>query len=484
MKKIFAFILVLLLLTSCSEISDINIENETGKHTETAASAEGADPYADLFRIAPESNDGKVITILTHDYHAYEFLAPEYNMELINDSVYDRNMAVEELLDVKIKVLTRPGYYEDREEFWNEVLSSIMADDGAYDIVCAMVSCMQPYATPEYYLDILKFDNVNLDNPWWVTSMKSDLSLQGKLISVIGDMNLSLYNQFPVVFSNKTILENYGIDTVSLYTSVSDGKWTFDMLFNLASGIKEDLNGDGEILPETDIFDLSIAKTPFWALQAAFNLPNIELDENGIPYVVGLTERYADAAGFLASNIHANPCVTLESDNYNIVNIFTEDRSAFYISRLNDVEQMRDMENDFTILPFPKLDEEQDIYRTLIATATNMTYIPITADDPALVGRVLESLAYYSFRDVVPAYYETKLKERYSRDEDTKKMLDIIRAGAVLPFEYAYSTALNDPSSVMAFAVLDNTADKLSSTIDSKTKSWNKAIEKLIENYN
>ncbi len=483
MKQLSILILASLLLASCSDTSDVQTGKETDTVTETAVVTEEADPLAELFKIQPESNDGKVITVLTHDYHAYEMLAPEQNAELINDAVYGRNMAVEELLDVKFEVLTRPGYFEDRAEFWNVVSSSIMAGDGAHDIVCAMVSCMQPYATPEYYLDILTLEDVNLDNPWWVSSMKTDLSLQGKLICVIGDMNLSLYNQFPVVFANTSVLGSHDIDTASLYSSVNDGTWTFEKVFSLARGTEQDLNGDGKIEPEVDNIGLGIMKTPFWALQAAFDLHNITLDDGGNPYVVGLTERYANAAEYLASNIHGNLSVTIEGDMYEITETFAEGRGAFHISRLNDVEQMRNMEDNFAILPFPKLDEEQDTYRTLIATATNMTYIPVTVDDPALIGRVLESLAYYSCRDVVPAYYETALKERYSRDEETKKMLDIIRLGAVLPFEYAYSTALNDPHKVMALAVFDNTAGKLSSTIQARTKSWEKAIEKLMDSY-
>ena len=288
---------------------------------------------------------------------------------------------------------------------------------------------------------------------------------------------------FPVVFANAAILEDHIIDLATLYSSVNDGTWTSGKLFSFVRGMEQDINGDGVIEPETDKIGLGIVKTTFWALQAAFDLHNIALDDKGSPYVVGLTERYSYAAEFLASNIHANPSVTIEGDVYSITETFAGSRSAFLISRLNDVEHMRNMNDDFAILPFPKLDEEQDVYRTLIATATNMTYIPVTVDDPALIGRVLESLAYYSRRIVVPAYYETALKERYSRDENTKEMLDIIRLGAVLPFEYAYSTALEWPHYVMADAVINNYAGQLSSTIASKTKIWNISIEKLLDSY-
>ena len=102
MKQLFILILASLLLTSCSGTVDM----QTEKNTDSAIVTEEADPLAELFRIKPESNEGKIITILTNEYHGYEFLAPEYNMELINDAVYDRNMAVEELLGIDIEVQT------------------------------------------------------------------------------------------------------------------------------------------------------------------------------------------------------------------------------------------------------------------------------------------------------------------------------------------------------------------------------------------
>ena len=113
-----------------------------------------------------------------------------------------------------------------------------------------------------------------------------------------------------------------------------------------------------------------------------------------------------------------------------------------------------------------------------------MTYVPITTNDPALTGKVLESLAYYGHKLVVPAYYDTALKERYSRDPETSVMLELIREHAVLPFEYAYSTALEWPHTMLANAILTNKAGSLASDVASKTKVWNNRIEKLMKAYN
>ena len=44
----------------------------------------------------------------------------------------------------------------------------------------------------------------------------------------------------------------------------------------------------------------------------------------------------------------------------------------------------------------------------------------MTCNDPDAVSAVLEALASEGYRTLRTAYFDTALKEKYSRDEDTK----------------------------------------------------------------
>ncbi len=155
------------------------------------------------------------------------------------------------------------------------------------------------------------------------------------------------------------------------------------------------------------------------------------------------------------------------------------------MAKLENLDMWRDMESDYAVLPFPKYDENQEKHLSLIATATQMIYIPTTTNDDALTGKVCEALSYYSYKDVVPAYYDVALKNKYSRDENTRDMLEIIRSGAVLPFEYAYSTMIaGDPWPNKLLS--DCTCllpGQLASKLASVTKTWQTGIEKAMEAY-
>nr|MBQ4319730.1 hypothetical protein [Clostridia bacterium] len=60
--------------------------------------------------------------------------------------------------------------------------------------------------------------------------------------------------------------------------------------------------------------------------------------------------------------------------------------------------------------------------------------VPITIDNPELVGAVLELLAYKNRADVFPIYYETLLGEKIARDRESVEMLDLIFASVTYDF--------------------------------------------------
>ncbi len=81
------------------------------------------------------------------------------------------------------------------------------------------------------------------------------------------------------------------------------------------------------------------------------------------------------------------------------------DMSFFFI------EELREMETDFGIIPYPKYDENQSSYATRLCYYMP-TVVPITIKGERLdrAGVMLEALACEYASNVVPAYYEIALK--------------------------------------------------------------------------
>ena len=109
------------------------------------------------------------------------------------------------------------------------------------------------------------------------------------------------------------------------------------------------------------------------------------------------------------------------------------------------------MTSDYGIIPYPKFDEAQEQYLTRIQDAVALVCVPITLFDEKTeaVGAALEALAAESYRNVTAVYFEVAMKVKYSRDDISSQMLDIVRGGAYLNFASIYNESIGNPWFVM-----------------------------------
>ncbi len=422
---------------STSDTENGDAGNSQNVDTADEAETELETTVDDLFVIEKQDYDEKTFSILTTETQQYEYDAEEYADEGVNDAIYDRNAAVEELLELKFDFIYKPGDWANAASFRSLVTNSVIAQDGAYDIVSGMISCTQPIATSNYCLSVYDVPYINLDNPRWVSELQNDLTVDGKLFGFIGDVSLSMYKRLSVVFANQGIITDAGMGNP--YELVKNSQWTLDTMIAMSESISFDLNGDGKINYADDLIGMMANEVVYRSIQASFDMHVIDIGEDGMPTILSITDNFATAVEKLYNFWKTDS--TYIVDGLDALK-FVENHGMFYMGKLESLDAMRDMEADYAILPFPKYEESQSKYLTLIATATQMYYIPVTTNDPELTGKTAEALSYYSYKNVVPAYYEVSLKNKYSRDEDTQQMLDIIREGAVMPFEYCYSTTI------------------------------------------
>lgn len=107
------------------------------------------------------------------------------------------------------------------------------------------------------------------------------------------------------------------------------------------------------------------------------------------------------------------------------------------------MDYYRELNFDFGLIPYPKYDEAQTAYTTRLGTVCPAVCVPVTCNDPDAVSAVLEALASEGYRTLRTAYFDTALKEKYSRDEDTKEMIDLLISGISVDFGDIYVYTLN-----------------------------------------
>lgn len=139
------------------------------------------------------------------------------------------------------------------------------------------------------------------------------------------------------------------------------------------------------------------------------------------------------------------------------------------------------MTDDYGIIPTPKLDEKQENYVTYNLGTYYMAILK-TAKDPEMSAVMLEALNAESYKSVVGAYFDTALKGKYSRDEKTAEMLDLILSNAFFDFTFV-NEAATDHIVMWFFSQAANGVEGISGAYESNRVNFEEKLKTLLETY-
>ena len=149
------------------------------------------------------------------------------------------------------------------------------------------------------------------------------------------------------------------------------------------------------------------------------------------------------------------------------------------MSAIGNAVGLRDMESDFGVLPYPKYNPEDENYRNRNFGSSYFA-IPITAKNLEMSAVVLEAQNFYSYRDVRPTYYETILKDKVARDQETAEMLDLVIDTCYIDPFFVYGTNLSYVAD-KPFNLIVSKSDTYASEMQRLEKPVSKQLDKLIE---
>lgn len=480
MKRIWICLLAALLLASCGQTVTEETTADTAADTNTVEETEPEteDPYRDT--VEAEDFGGRVFNLLLRDegsevsWSIFDAVAEEATGEGINDAIYNRNLSINEKYNIEI-------LGDMNRNSLSALNNSVKAGDSTYDAAFLNTydscSAAQAGSLMEYGM----LDAITLTKPYWDQRCISDLSIAGKTYFLTGDISTIDKKATWILMFNKNLINSFDLE--SPYDLVNEGTWTIDKFQEMSSDVSSDLNGDGEWTIE-DQYGLATTPDTVHGLFYSCGGRYIVKDENDLPTFdmnIDLCTTIVETAGKILSNKQNTLLSTNLKSSSNVFvdlrNCFVEGRSLFYGEVMFHVAGLREMADDFGIIPMPKLNEAQAEYITYTNPAGPMLVVPMTTGDLNCTGKVLESLASASHYTLTPAYYDIALKGKYARDEDSAAMLDILFANRVYDLTQAYGWG-SMPASIKDLAVKGST--DLASLVASKQSSFDSAVEKFV----
>jgi len=499
-KKIIAFLLSLLLsagsIVSCSN-NKADSENDTKpSNAENTApdDTSGGDNVniddlssAEQRKLIPDNLPdttfgGRDFLIGTTTSKEYEILSEELTGEVTNDSVYDRNIRLEDRFDIKIKsVITEAPY--------DEVKTVVTSGTYTYDIVGFINYLTYIPVTAGVLYNWCEIPYIDLSKPWHNSLANTDATINNKLFTINSDLSISTLLYTYGMFFNYSIMEDYGYSSADLYNIVFEGGWTMDKMYEITSQIWEDGNGNGKHDP-TDIHGYAVSNGEVnthdvWL--AGLDISILEKNADGEYEATFFSEHTLEALEKVNRLYHESDGSLYDTtdDWRNIPKYFSNGYVAMTQLYFGETsESLGDMEDTYGILPLPKNDAEQENYYTNCWDQFTVFAIPATmrAEDADVIGIVYEALAAESYKYVYPAYYDQALKSRYSAEPTTAEIIDLIMAGRKLDFTFQFGGKLQDLPYIFRHMIKNNETD-VASKYQKVRKALNKSIKSVIELY-
>ncbi|MBO5127321.1 MAG: hypothetical protein J6D10_07100 [Clostridia bacterium] len=496
-KRLFALLLALLMTApaflSCSE---------SGANEETAAETDGSAPSTDGEIAAEETVDdsidengylkddlpdeldfaGQEIKLLYwSDVENQEFTAEEFTGEIVNDAIYQRNLNVEDDLNVKYTWIGTPGNGGNIDAYVAKVRESHTAGDNAYDIYASYSRTIMASVINGFTTNLEDAPYLDFDKPWWPDNLLKESTINNHLYLVSGDISTNVLHMMYCVYYNRQLLEDYQLENPT--DLVFENRWTLDALVSMSTGAYLDLNGN----TKKDIDD-----------QFGFTITDFHNDAFYTGSDLKLVEHDAEKILIVSPDFFGEKSVSVieklgpwETSNdvyvggdYEIP--FTEGRSVFTINRAHYASKaLRDSELSYGIVPVPKYDEAQADYRTVMGNPVTLYSISVSTPYKDICAAVLECMASNGYRLTTPAIFENNMKAKYSTDNINAQMYDIVRESVSFELGRFMNKYLSNITDIFFAALVKNdanwgsTAAKYSKPL---AKQMDKVVESLLEN--
>ncbi len=435
-RKYLSLLFAALLLTSCQSGEAETTPTEAIVETETTPVQETESLADDLGEFDFDGYTYRVVSCNPDSSGIYTYFDSEQTGEILNDAFYLRNREIEERFNILFEA--------SLNDHWNTeglLRKTVEAADNAYDMIMLINRQAFAAALEGLVIDPTALTHLDPTKPYYLHDINGEMSIGGRNLFYYTEEAMCCFELATCVVYNKSIAADYGLG--EYYDLVRDGKWTMDKLYADAELVTTDTDGNGTWDKKDRYGLIGCPDTLIPCIWMSAGEKIITKDQDDIPAFTAMTnERFVNIATRFLDVLNSGSSVyfKIPGTKYDGATFYFQDQAAkdfkenmslFMISGLAQLRNLRDMENDFGIIPLPKYDENQSRYYSRVEDAW-IHVVPTSSPDPERTSVILEALGSATARYVMPAYYEQSLANKVVRDEDSSEMLDIVRYNRIL----------------------------------------------------
>jgi hypothetical protein len=436
------FLIMLFLFLLCAATAAGCAAQKTGDDVSKSIAADttAAPETSPLDNLPKTDLSGWEMKLLCATNKRDQYFAEEQNGETLNDAIYTTYSWVEETYNMTITV----DDLSDSDGSYQALISKAGASgDDAYSVYAMYISSAAgAYASTGYFSDWneIPYVNEHFHDLWWNDNILQTLKFKNCNYFLNGSLGYLTIGCEHAMLFNKKLFDDYGI--AYPYQSVSDGTWTLDVFSTIIAGRNSDLNGDGVIKTSDDFYGFMSGewRAPV-GMPIACDLNTLTYGDDGYPVLNFYTEKTVDVYNKISTILADSPLCAYADDTLSQGHFkaFTEDRVLMISDVISTINSLRNMDDDFGIIPYPKYDEAQEKYISLVDAGVDTLIVPATNQNTENTGLITEALCEKAYENITPAYYDITLQRKSSRDDESEKMLELIRSSATFDALYVYN---------------------------------------------
>jgi hypothetical protein len=230
---------------------------------------------------------------------------------------------------------------------------------------------------------------------------------------------------------NDDMMIDLGYDPNYLFDKVENFDWTVAVIEDMIEGTYVDVNADGE-KDLNDIYGVGGMTGAFCNLYPGAGLKGTYYTETGFEFDYGTEFSYTVYNKIL--ELKTGPdvfCIDWIGDPWLTGN-------ALFTSFGSEIQQVRDMDFEFSLVPVPMFNDEQETYYNF--ACGGVTMIPCNIEDEEFVGATVEAMAAASAKHLVPAFYDNFVEQGVLRNQQSCDNWDrMLNEWAMYEFTYLIS---------------------------------------------
>ena len=452
MKRFFVLLLAVLMIVSCfaacGDSQKTTTPNKTTPKPQSGGNVGATEDPAKQLNVDIDNIDyeGETVTVFhwkpQNNNVEFGMEADQINNDAVNDAIYKRNSYTEEALGITFEWVEQNSIYTKMTAYIDKLRARISDPMTPVDIVAAQAKGMPCLITEGLLTDLNVYsDSLDLEKAWWPSDCQEALAVKDKIYFVSGDVSANLLRMMTVLFVNKTTLAARGYDYTTLMEDVKAYKWTLDDLIEMTTGVYEDLDTATAGPSLGDKFGLVTLYFHTDALFAGlgyrfmirsnkdnevFRLSNQVVTQTAVDYVTTLKNWSEN------NDLWLDPKETVYGD------VFKNGDSFFILHRAWYGFELQKTDIQYAVLPAPAADEAQGEYFTTIGNQYSGFGVCAESTDYDRAAEALQVLGYYGMNTTTPALFEVSFQGKFSKDDYTIEMFNIIRGSIIFDIGRIY----------------------------------------------